>query len=137
MNITINIPQNDYKQPNEVREEVVQMICDYIIRKINQGMWVEDTYQLYIEHNYWSYQLYAELVGKNEMRTFRTENRRDLNLIRIRKCEMELAFEVLQHGGYYIFASYCTDGVYTFTFTKKPSYSNRTAKKINFGVFID
>ena len=137
MNITINIPQNDYKQPTEVREWVVQMICNYIIKRINQGMWIEDTYQLIMNHNYWSYQLYAELVGEQEMRMFWSENRKSLNLIRIRKCEMEAVFEVLQNGGYFIFATYCSNGEYTFTFTKKPCYDNRAAKRMDFNVFID
>lgn len=28
MEITVNIPKNDYVQPTEVRQEVVQYICD-------------------------------------------------------------------------------------------------------------
>ena len=32
MEIKINIPTNDYVQPTEVREDVVQMICDSILK---------------------------------------------------------------------------------------------------------
>ena len=40
MKITSNIPKNDYFQPTEVREDVVQMICDHIIDGIKKGTWV-------------------------------------------------------------------------------------------------
>lgn len=32
MEITLNIPQNDYVQPTEVRQFAVQTICDYLLR---------------------------------------------------------------------------------------------------------
>ena len=33
MNITINIANNPYVQPTEIREEVVQMVCNILLEK--------------------------------------------------------------------------------------------------------
>ena len=35
MEIKVNIPANDYVQPTEIRQEVVQQICDIILKNLN------------------------------------------------------------------------------------------------------
>lgn len=137
MKITIDIPKNDYKQPNEIREDVVQKICDYIIKKMNQGTWIEDSFQLELEHNRWTYQLYIEIKSDGSIYQFWSENRKSLNLVRVRKCEMEAVFEMLQDGGYYIYGTAYTNGEKVYTFSKKPFYDNRAATKMSFFEFID
>ena len=137
MEITINIPKNDYVQPTEVREDVVQMICDYIIDGIKKGIWVEDTYTLHLYRKNETYQLYASM-SNGKMMGFDSQKRSALEQIRIRTSEMEAVFEVLQKAGYYIFGSMLLDnGRYDYVFTKKPTIGTRYAKKATFGVFID
>lgn len=137
MEITINIPKNDYVQPTEVREDVVQMICDYIIDGIKKGIWVEDTYTLHLYRKNETYQLYANM-SNGKMMGFDSQKRSALEQIRIRTSEMEAVFDVLQKAGYYIFGSMLLDnGRYDYVFTKKPTIGTRDAKKATFGVFID
>ena len=137
MEITINIPKNDYVQPTEVREDVVQMICDHIIDGIKKGIWAEDTYTLHLHRENETYQLYA-LMSNGKMIGFDSQKRIALEQIRIRTSEMEAVFEVLQKAGYYIFGSMlCDNGRYDYVFTKKPTIGTRYAKKATFGVFID
>ena len=137
MEIKINIPQNDYVQSKEVRQEVVQMICDYIIKRMNQGIWGEDTFQLKLTHNDWSYQLYAQRDNNCEMVQFWCNKRSRLDQIRIRTIEMDAVFRALQDAGYYIFGTAYTNGERKYTFTKKPYYDNRKATRITFSEFID
>ena len=137
MKITSNIPKNDYFQPTEVREDVVQMICDHIIDGIKKGTWVQDTYTLNLYRDNGTYQLYARM-SNGKMMQFDNQRRSALEQIRIRTSEMEAVFKVLQKAGYYIFGSMLVDtGRYDYIFTKKPTIGTRDAKKATFGVFID
>ena len=34
--ITINIKRNDFKQPNVLRENIVQSLCDHIVYHLNE-----------------------------------------------------------------------------------------------------
>ena len=137
MEIKINIPKNDYVQPTEVRENVVQMICDHIIHYIEVGMWVEDTYDIKLNHKDWSYQLYLNLRNDGSIAGFSCEKKSSIDQIRIRTAEMQAVFKALQDADYYIFAWAYTTGEKKYIFTKKPVYDNREAKRIEFSTFID
>ena len=137
MEITINVPTNDYVQPTEVREWLVQKMCDYIIKKMNEGMWIEGAFQLTLSHSCWAYQLFVELRNDGSVYSFRSSNSSNFSRIRIHKCEMDAVFEILQNSGYYIFGMYYTNGEHTYTFSKKPFYDNREATRMKFDVYID
>lgn len=137
MKITINVPTNNYVQPTEVREWLVQNMCDYIINEMNRGMWIEDSFQLTLTHKRWAYQLYLAFRNDGSTYSFVCYNDKTFNNRRIHKCEMDAVFEVLQDSGYFIFGSYCTDGTHTYTFSKKPFFDNRKATRMKFDVYID
>ena len=59
MEFKINIPANDYVQPTEVRQDLVQSICEYLIKLMEDGAWVEKTYDLRLEPQFGFYQLYV------------------------------------------------------------------------------
>lgn len=138
MEIKVNIPANDYVQPSEVRESVVQMICTYIVEKMNdKQLYSEDTFNLYIEHYNWSYRLYASIY-KGKMWLFRSTQSSTFEDIRIRGCEMNTVFDALLNAGYFIFETRKSDGKVVYTFSKKSEYGDRNAARATvFGLFID
>ena len=137
MEIKINIPANDYVQQTEVREDVVQMICDYILDQMKIGMWVEDTYDITLHHKDWNYQLYLNLRNDNSIYGFGFEYKPKMNQIRIRTTEMQAVFNALQNAGYHIFGWAVITGERKYAFTKKPVYDNRKATRLEFTEFID
>lgn len=97
MEITLNIPQNKWSKPVEVRTEVVQLICDTFLKG---GTW-------------WS--LYSAIVkspysGKMEFGD--TENygyrcsRKSEEIVEFHECEMRTAFKALQEAGWHFIAGY-------------------------------
>lgn len=141
MEIKVNIPANDYVQPSEIREDVVQMICTYIVEKMNDNyLCGEGIFNLYIDHNYWEYKLYLETYkGKPYLlRCKQGSNEKFFEQIRIRGCEMDAVFDALLNAGYFIFETRKSDGKVVYTFSKKSYYSDRTAARATvFGLFID
>lgn len=58
--------------------------------------------------------------------------------VKVRTCEMQAVFKVMQKAGYHIFGSHnITSNVHTYVFTTKPRLNGRKAEKIDFGMFID
>ncbi len=144
MEIKVNIPKNDYVQPTEVREKVVQDICNHIIYWMKNSC-EEGFYQLRIKDFYDnSPSLYLIYESSEMSKTigFQTEGKIDERrypfYIKIRTCEMKAVFKAIQKAGYHIFGSHCiTDNVHTYVFTTKPVLNGRVAKKIDFSLFID
>ena len=102
MNIEINIPANDYVQPTEVRENVVQAICD-----------------AFLETHCWSiYHPFRDGRGRNptclvvpkngrSRASFEQEDRDSTKTgIKFNGAEMKAAFSVLRKAGYHIFRVY-------------------------------
>jgi len=144
MRIQVNIPKNDYVQPTEVREKVVQDICNHIIYWMNNfcdkdfySLRIKDYYEksasLYIvyrnnEHNETTGFSGTSGPGKDTEKSY----------VKVRTCEMKAVFKAMQKAGYHIFGSHCiTDNVHTYVFTTKPYLNGRKAEKIDFGMFID
>jgi len=126
----IKIQKNDYVQPTEVRQGIVQDICDILINRYvneNNGMSFDitklKTPELYI----------VPKRNKTEAYFSRFEEE---SKDRVRTCEMEEAFKILQDNGYFIFERIRTDEIVYF-FSKKPYFKNQYAKREHFNVFID
>jgi hypothetical protein len=142
MDIKVNIPKNDYVQPTEVRQEIVQMICDFIIKRMeDKHFHEEDSYDVIIGHHEWFYQLYLGINRKsNTPFSFSSSDKHcvgDVTYIRIRTAEMQAVFTAIQDAGYYIFGRSNITGRETYIFTKKPYYDNRKAERMEFSLFID
>jgi hypothetical protein len=137
MEIKINIPANDYVQPTEVRENVVQMICSHIIGCMERSAWVEDTYDLTIRHKDWSYRLFMNLRKDGSVSGFSNEEKSTYGQIRVHTSEMQAVFTAIQDAGYHIFGWSYTTGEKKYIFTKKPVYNNRKASRMEFTEFID
>ena len=145
MEIKINIPQNDYVQPTEVRQEVVQDICNHIVFWMNKGVSEEGYYEIKLGISYHHGSCFC-LIYRSDgtIAGFSTQKERNVkiefgeNYKRIHTVEMEAVFEAIQDAGYYIFGSHCiTNNEYTYVFTKKPVLGTRKAERIPFDLFID
>lgn len=129
MEIKINIPQNDYVQPTEVREEIVQLVCDAIVNMANEvaslDIQTEKRMGICINtKNHWLY-------GVPDDGSY-THSRG------VRTCEMEAAFKIVQNAGYYIYPTRCVcPSEYSFTFSKKPYLNGWKAQRVTFDLFID
>lgn len=145
MEIRVNIPKNDYVQPTEVRQEVVQDICNHIIFWMNKGVIEKGYYEIRIKvHDDQSNCMCLVYRKSGETFGFTSEREKDVpekvgsNYKRIRTVEMEAVFEAMQDAGYYIFGSHCiTNNEHTYVFTTKPFLGRREARRIMFGLFID
>lgn len=140
MKPNIKIQENDYKRPTEVREDVVQLICDHIVGNMNkEGS--DGIYELSVNpigslRKCRTYELYTETDETDGSLRKITNERKSEDQTRIRGCEMETVFKVMQNAGYFIFYSYY-DGYITYIFSKKPSYDNTLTTTMYFTEFID
>ena len=127
MNITIK--QNDYVQPTEVRENIVQSICDVLITMLDTNL----TLTVHVKH--------AELyVGKNAIETIITRSTlcKKYEYTRVHSTEVDEAFKAFQDAGYHIYMirDKKTKDT-TYRFSKKPVLEGMQSKNIEFDMFID
>ncbi len=123
MEIKVNIPTNDYVQPTEIRQDVIQQICDIILEKYidtdNKVRFTDEKAALFIG---------ARTISRWNLEGF----------TRIRGCEMNAAFQALIQAGYYIYGTYnVTHREHTYNFSKKPVYNGYTHHTQGFSAFID
>ena len=129
--MNIRIIKNDYVQPTEVRESVVQDICDiimesYVDRAINITVYAKSAI-LYV------------CVSKDGKKSIAHSMLNSNNTyIRIHSCEIDAAFKVFQDAGYHIFVERDKKAkTTTYRFSKKPVLWGEEAKNLEFDVFID
>ena len=142
MEITINIPKNDYVQPTEVRQEIVQKFCDHIIYWMDNGA----------THNGYEISFYDNSDRKAEIfllirRDGTTSGIASYNdgltekcggqAVKMRTVEMKAVFEAMQEAGYFIFGWFCTNGTHHYNFNRRDYFDGRHAEKMEFTVFID
>ena len=122
----INIQKNDYVQPFEIREEVVQAICNAFF----------STYSG-IYHPFHEGRRYATIyvvTGKGKSPFFSSSNEsywgKESKCYRIRGCEMKQAFEELIKVGYYMFRVYQYDTWLGYVCKKTPFYHDHRADMV-------
>lgn len=133
MEIKINIPTNDYKQPTKPRAEVVQAICEAFL---SRNVW--STFHPFSDS---VYRVATRLVEVKDGKGVsflgkKWEVREDEIYYRIYGCEMKAAFEALIKAGYHIFKVYEYGSWMGYTCEKKPVLQN--GKEVfEFNDFID
>ena len=128
MEITINIPKNDYVQPTEVRQEVVQAICKTFL----------ETHCNSIFHPFYD--------GPGRYPTLKVDTKHPRggfvktsdseNGVRFYGVEMKAAFKALREAGYHIFRIYEYRSWMGYECSKKPFMQNGT-EVTEFTDFID
>ncbi len=129
--MNIRIIKNDYVQPVEVREHVVQSICDTLLDYMDKSI----PLTVYVK----SAVLY---LGTSKATDLKVITHSTLNTatdyIRIHSCEMDCAFKALQDAGYFIYLERDKKTkTSTYRFSKKPVLWGVPAKTLEFDVFID
>lgn len=123
MEIKINIPKNDYVQPTEVRQEVVEKICQTFINNLGDiGRYYINNDEIYLEGNRFTEFAYNHKTQKQN--------------IRIRGVEMKASITALVKAGYYIYRQNCRKGV-RYWCSKKPIDDYRLQPTTEFDTFID
>ena len=131
----IRIKPNDYVQPTDVREDVVQKICDVLLTylDVNRALTIRTKHPvLYLA----KYEGKHETVEKLAL-TSGTMNQA-YAYTQVRSCEMDKAFEAFQDAGYHIYLERdkkTKTSVYRFS--KKPVLDGDKAKNLEFDMFID
>ncbi len=135
MEIKINIPQNTYTQPTEVRPEVVQGICDSFL--------ADNCWTIFHPGNDGGYRQATHYIVKgikekhfsSFTRKDRIDEKKEIG-IRVHGVEMKAAFEALQKAGYYMFRIYEYGSWMGYICRNKPYYEGGTRVK-TFDDFID
>lgn len=122
----INIKKNDWVQPTEVREEVVQAICDAFIYGAENPTHVRHTYHPFNGGGYrGATSLVAKPTSKGLVNVFgftspSYSNDTDIKY-RFNGAEMKRAFEELINAGYYMLRVYLYySGWMGYVCSKKP-----------------
>lgn len=130
MEIKLNIPQNDYVQPTEVRQEIVQAICDgllegSIFHPSNDGIYRQP--HLYVARK--------KRTGKSYF-PCRKSDYEDTEYIRVRGVEVNTAFKALRSAGYHMFCLYEYGTWKGYKCSKKP-FMEKGTEVFSFNDFID
>lgn len=116
MEIRVNIPQNTYQKPTQVREYIVQAICDYLLRVRS---WEEKNNKFFCYDK-----------EKNRMINDRREYDKETTE-KPHECEMQCAFDCLIKAGYNIFGSYCIGRGYEYHLSEKDFYKDEWGNLYN------
>ncbi len=129
----IEIPKNEYKQPSEVREEVVQAICEAFL---HGGC--DSTFHPFSGSNNGSRSATLYVAKPNRKGLIPQWNFKCGRYIeptdtsyKIRGVEMKRAFEELIKAGYYMFRVWSYGSWLGYVCHRKPFYyDNRRAEKV-------
>ncbi len=133
MEIKINIPQNEFVTPKEIRPHLVESICKYLIAMMERGVCAEGCTSKTITPNT---PLFFYSYGDGIRYEIKCYTEEPSRTTRIRGVEMQAVFSALQDAGYYIYGFNC-NGEHEYVFSKKPSYRDFKATRIEFTTFID
>ena len=134
--MNIRIIRNSFVEPNLSRQNIVQGICDVILRRITIDR--DNFCELTLTGEY-PRLFYGEYCGTNPKDwppytiTYNSPNS-NYRYTRIRTCEMRLAFRHLQSAGYYIFYD---DSRLRYIISVRPYYCQRKAEYTEFHHHID
>ena len=132
MEIKINIPQNDYVQPKDVRESVVQGICEAFLdgcawstyHPFSEGCYRRATDKIIKHRNDKAFYGFHDEPFTNE------------EAVRFNGAEMKAAFRVLRNAGYHMFRVYIYGSWMGYKCSKKP-YMEGGNEVFEFNDFID
>ena len=123
MEITINIPKNDYVQPTEIRQEIVEKICKTFITHLGEN----GRFYFHSDEIYLKGLMFTSSAWNHE---------KHIENIRIRGVEMKAAIKALVKAGYYIYFQECKKGV-RYWCSKKPIKHYALQPTTEFDTFID
>jgi hypothetical protein len=103
----ISIPKNDYATPTEVREDVVQLICDAFL--------CNNAFSFFVPSGMHKTNYVCSKAFVSDPSIFKEKSP-----VKFRGCEMEAAFAEIVKAGYHIFRVSHAGGSYKVT--KKPFY---------------
>ena len=132
MEITLNIKPNTYKVPTEVRQDVVQSICDTfmednwrcVFHPFSNGMYRNST--LYISMDTYGFYDYSWMATHKYEETFK----------RFNGAEMKAAFKALINAGYHMYRIYEYGDWMGYKCSEKP-YDEKGVEVFDFDDFID
>lgn len=133
MEITLNIPTNDYQQPKEVRQEVVQAICDAFLARHCSNIFHPGS-----DGRYRYPTLYVFPGDGRRAASFHDADwaRNHEGFIRFNGEEMKAAFAALRKAGYHMFKRYEYGSWMGYICEKKPHVEGCTEVR-EFTEFID
>ena len=132
MEITINIPKNDYVQPKEVREEVVQAICTTFLETH-----VNSVFHPFCDrHRCKTIYVATKCPRGGFADSSWAESHKEDGYVRFNGEEMKAAFKVLQNAGYYMFRTYKYGTWMGYECSKKP-FMEKGERVTEFNDFID
>jgi len=129
--MNIRIKRNDYVQPTEVREEMVQDICDIMLDYTDKSL----PMTVFAKDN----AMYLATIKSGGYKTIAHQTSNvTYDYERIHSCEMDAAFKAFQDAGYHIYADKDKKTRNTtYRFSKKPVLWGVSSKTIEFDMFID
>ena len=128
MEIKVNIPENDYTQPTEVRNGVVQALCNAFL---TTSCWK-------VFHPYRGSNNGCRPANRYiSLQSPSFSNRHDTKgCVRIHGCEVSAAFDALRQAGYHMYRIYEYGDWMGYICDKKPFYKGGVEVH-TFGDFID
>ena len=122
--IEMFVPRNDYKQPTEVREDVLKQIITALLSNMEKEVpIVINTHNkgIYLRRGNLCYDRFSNVEA------------------RVHGVEMNAAFRALHKAGYYLYTSYdIVNDRMTYVWSRKPKYGRQEPmKEPNFNTFID
>lgn len=139
MEIKVNIPKNDYKEPTEVRQDVVQEIASFLCERIRTSK--NHTFEIWIEQHYDRPSELWLVRRKNDGKMCNIESRerydRNYSYAKIFTAEMVAVFKALLDADYICYGRYnVTDQTHIYTLTDR-DFRPGESRFVNFTDIID
>ena len=132
MEIVVNIPQNTYSVPTEIRPEVVQLICEAFLRGTCNSTFHPSGTSVYRRATH-----FVELRDGHGIGFISPADYPSMkDYVRFHGCEMAAAFKALRKAGYHIFKLYVYGSWVGYHTSEKPYYDGGT-EVTEFTDFID
>lgn len=132
MEITINIPKNDYVQPTEVRPHVVQAICEAFLAQK-----AFSTFHPHSEGCYRQATLFVCLYNGKGSSFHHEPWHKDEQSYKFNGAEMRAAFKALRDAGYHIFKRLHYGSWLGYEVRKRPYDYDGGTEVYDFTDFID
>lgn len=127
----IEIPQNDYVKPTEIRQQAVQAICNAFLQRSQV-----EPYHPYSDGCYRPSNNYASLCNHGSFADRNDIKGKEHKYIRFNGAEMKAAFAALIKAGYHIFQIYQYGSWMGYMLSKKP-FMQQGKEVFEFNDFID